>query len=77
MQRPRNTPRIFLTESEVFFIFNLRSGDDRDYMVEYAGDVVSERIPKYEFWYLRADDDNDPARLMLDLAQNKLITKGG
>lgn len=71
LQRPRWVPRIFFTEAEVFFIFRLRSGDDRKYLAEFAGEEVIERINKYDFFYVRADD-GDPELLKLD-ARSGLI----
>lgn len=72
-QRPRNIPRVFLTESEIFFIFRLRSGDDRLYVKGYAGDEALEQIPNKHFWYFK-DEDESPSLLTLDL-ENKRIVK--
>lgn len=68
LQRPRWTPRIFFTEAEVIFQFNLRSGEDRKYMSEFVGDYVIDPIEKFQFWYSRADD-KFPSLLSLDLTR--------
>lgn len=68
VQRPRWTPRIFFTESEVYFLFNLRSGEDRKYISEFVGPQVLNPIRKFEFWYSRMDDTK-PYLLSLDLSR--------
>lgn len=73
MQRPRGTPRIFLSESENFFVFNLRAREDREYIKGYAGDEVIDRIPKFSFWYVKPDDEN-PDLLTLDLESGDIKT---
>ena len=73
MQRPRGTPRIFLSESETFFVFNLRAREDREYIKGYAGDEVTERIQKYHFWHIRTDAES-PELLTLDLENNRIMT---
>lgn len=73
MQRPRGTPRVFLSESEMFFVFNLRAADDRDYVKGYAGDEVTERIRRFEFWHVKTDDEN-PVLLTLNLKTNQIET---
>lgn len=72
LQRPRWVPRVFFTESETIFQFNLRSGEDRRYMVEFVGPEVYDPIDKYNFWYARADD-KQPMLLHLDLARGGII----
>lgn len=71
-QRPRNIPRVFLTETEIFFVFRLRSGDDRMYVKGYAGDEVIDQIPSRQFWYIK-DEDESPSLLTLDLGSNKIM----
>lgn len=71
-QRPRNIPRVFLTETEIFFVFRLRSKDDRDYVKGYAGDEVAEQIPNKQFWYIK-DEDESPSLLTLDLDNKKIM----
>jgi hypothetical protein len=66
MQRPRRVPLALLTETETFFVFAIRSKDDRDYIRGYTGDEVSTRLPKFQFWYYRTEDDN-PALMKLNL----------
>lgn len=73
VQRPRRTPRVFFSETETFFIFRLRSGEDRDYLREFAGDPVLLKLPKYQFWYSQADAEGDPPLLNLDLRTNTII----
>ncbi len=68
LQRPRWIPRIFFTEAEVAFMFNLRSGDDRRYMTEFIGPQVIDPIDQFQFWYSRADE-RFPALLHLDLTR--------
>lgn len=70
-QRPRNIPRVFMTETEIFFVFRLRSGDDRIYVKGYAGDEVIDQIPNYQFWYIK-DEEENPSLLTLDLEKNKI-----
>lgn len=71
MQRPRGTPRVFLSESEMFFVFNLRSLEDRQYVKGYAGDEVEQRIKIYQFWHVRTDEEN-PDLLTLNLKKNQI-----
>lgn len=73
MQRPRGTPRVFLSESEMFFVFNLRAADDRDYVKGYAGDEVTDRIRRFEFWHVRTDEEK-PVLLTLNLKTNQIET---
>jgi hypothetical protein len=76
MQRPRRVPLTMLTETETFFVFSVRSKDDRDYIKGYTGDEVSDRLPRFQFWYYRTEDDR-PALMTLNLAKNQVeeITK--
>ncbi len=71
-QRPRNFPRTFMTESEVFFMFRLQSAEDRDYMSGFIGNEVEEKLPLYIFWYYRGDDETTPRLCTLDLNDNKI-----
>ncbi len=71
-QRPRNIPRVFLTETEIFFVFRLRSGDDRLYVKGYAGDEVIDQIPNKQFWYIK-DEEDLPSLLTLDLETKKIM----
>lgn len=71
-QRPRGVPRVFLTETEIFFVFRVRSADDRQYIKGYAGDEVLDQIPKHQFWYIK-DEDESPSLLTLDLKNNKIM----
>jgi ABC-type dipeptide/oligopeptide/nickel transport system ATPase component len=74
VQRPRRTPRIFFSEAEVFFQFKLKSGEDREYISEFIGDIVRRPIPLHQFWYSRSDEDSDrPSLLKLDLSKNKIL----
>lgn len=74
IQRPRRTPRIFFSEAEVFFQFKLKSGEDRDYISEFIGDIVKVPIPLHQFWYSRSDEDSDrPTLLKLDFDLNRII----
>jgi hypothetical protein len=72
LQRPRWIPRVFFTEAEVMFQFNLRSGDDRSYMAQFVGAEVIDQIDKFNFWYARADEQY-PSLLRLDLAKSGII----
>jgi len=74
VQRPRGVPLVFFTECETFFVFNLRSIDDRQHVKGYVGDEVLDRIPKYKFWHCSTDSD-DPILLTLDL-KTQSIKKG-
>lgn len=68
VQRPRWTPRIFFTESEVFFLFSLRSGEDRKYISEFIGPQALDPIKQFTFWYSRLDEIK-PYLLHLDLSR--------
>jgi energy-coupling factor transporter ATP-binding protein EcfA2 len=72
LQRPKWIPKLYLSESETFFIFTLRSGDDRDYMSGYAGEEVKEKIPLFYFWYIRPDELN-PCLNKYDPASGEII----
>lgn len=71
VQRPRGVPLVFFTECETFFVFNLRSEDDRNHIRGYIGDEVLNRIPKYKFWHCSTDED-DINLLSLDLKKNQI-----
>ncbi len=72
LQRPRWIPRIFLTESEIVFNFNLRSGDDRKYMSEFVGPEALEPLEPYAFLYSNVRDTN-PAKMKLDLDKRSIM----
>lgn len=72
VQRPRWTPRVFFTEAEVYFLFNLRSGEDRAYMSQFVGPEAIDQIDKFNFWYERPEM-RAPALLRLDLARGGII----
>ena len=71
MQRPRRVPLTMLTETESFFVFSVRSKDDRDYIRGYTGDEVSARLPRFMFWYYRTDQES-PALMTLNLKENRV-----
>ncbi len=68
-QRPRWTPRIFFTEAEVVFMFNMRSGEDREYMAQFIGPEARDPIERYEFWYSHADEER-PALMTFNMDKN-------
>lgn len=56
-QRPRNIPRIFLTEAEHYFVFTLRHPEDRKYVAGFAPEL-EEKVPhKHGFWYYNVNAD--------------------
>lgn len=70
LQRPRWVPRVFFTEAEAIFQFNLRSGEDRAYMSQFAGPLVRDTIERFTFWYSHANmPEIDPALMRLDLGR--------
>ncbi len=70
MQRPRGCPKVFLTESEVFFCFNLRAEEDRKYVQTFAGDEATHsKVKKFSFWYIRTDEES-PGLFTLNLNKN-------
>lgn len=69
-QRPRGIPRVFLTEAEAVFMFDIRSGEDRQYMSQFIGEEALEQIERYTFWYSHTDDDGQPALMRLDLSKD-------
>jgi hypothetical protein len=71
MQRPRRVPLTMLTETESFFVFSVRSKDDRDYIRGYTGDEVNKKLPRFVFWYFRTDEDS-PALMTLNLEKNQV-----
>lgn len=71
MQRPRRVPLTMLTETESFFVFSVRSKDDRDYIRGYTGDEVSEKLPRFVFWYYRTEEDR-PALMTLNLDKHQV-----
>ncbi len=78
MQRPRHIPLLFLSESEVFFVFRLRTGDDRKHVAGFVGiEEVNKKMPLLDFWFIRADEDN-ASLYRFDPAQEKIkFLKGG
>lgn len=75
LQRPRWVPRVFFTEAESMFIFNLRGEDDRDYMSKFTDEIVREPIEKFSFWYWHPDNI-EVALMRFNLSKN-FITKIG
>jgi hypothetical protein len=73
IQRPRWVPRIFLTESESFFMFSLRSKEDREYMAGFMGDEVKSPIPLFSFWYTHLGRTDKSTLMRLDLDKQKLF----
>ena len=71
-QRPRWIPRIFLTEAENIFQFQLRSEDDRRYMTGFMGAHVFEPIEEHNFWFTGIDFQ-PPALLRLDMRNHVII----
>lgn len=72
VQRPRWTPRIFFTEAEVIFQFNLRSAEDRAYISGFTSPDVLDPLDKFNFWYSRADEQG-VILMMLDMARHGII----
>jgi len=57
-QRPRNIPRVFLTEAEHYFIFTLRHPEDRKYVAGFIAPELEEKVPdKHGFWYFNVNQD--------------------
>lgn len=71
-QRPRNFPRTFMTESEVFFMFRMQAEADRDYMAGFIGEEATIKLPLYDFWYYRGDDPTTPRLLHFDMDNQKI-----
>lgn len=69
LQRPRWVPRVFFTEAENMFIFNLRSEEDRQYMAKFTDPMVEDQIEKFTFWYFHPDQDRI-ALMKYDLSKN-------
>ncbi len=74
-QRPRWTPRVFFTEAEVVFMFNMRSGEDRGYMSQFVGPEALDPIDKFTFWYSHADELT-PSLMRLDMNRNYIEQLG-
>lgn len=72
LQRPRWIPRIFLTESEIVFNFNLRAGDDRKLMAEFVGPEALLPLEPYAFLYSNVRDTS-PAKMRLDLDKRSIM----
>lgn len=72
IQRPRWVPRIFLTEAENIFQFQLRSEDDRRYMAGFIGQQVMSPLTEHNFWY-SGTNMQAPALLRLDLQKDGII----
>lgn len=71
-QRPRWTPRIFFTETEVYFMFHMRSAEDRAYMAGLLSPDVFNDIDMFNFWYMRPGMKL-PEHLHLDLSRGGII----
>lgn len=77
VQRPRWTPKIFMTETETFFVYNLRAEEDRQYMAGFVGSFVAEtRLPQHEFFYCRADANTDPLKMRLNIRTGEIYRLG-
>lgn len=75
MQRPRWVPRVFFTEAESMFIFNLRGEDDRDYMSKFTDMIVKEPIEKFTFWYYHPENSG-VALMRYNLSKNFIVKIG-
>jgi len=71
-QRPAWIPKIFLTESEVYIMFQLRTDADRKYMAGLMGDDVRDPIQKYQFWFLGSSGEPTPDLLTYDLKNSSI-----
>lgn len=76
LQRPRFVPRVFFTEAESMFIFNLRGEDDRIYMSKFTDPDVAEQIEKFSFWYFHPDQGLALMRYNLSKQFIQLISGG-
>jgi hypothetical protein len=72
-QRPRGIPKIFFTEAEVFFIFRLQDNDDREHVAGYIGAEVKDKIPRFQFWYYRGEEES-PRLMSLDLGTGQILS---
>lgn len=76
-QRPRWIPRIFLTETESYFIFNLRSAEDRDTIAGFVGNEIFQTpLNPHQFFYCRADANTPAERMKLDLKTGTIYSLG-
>jgi hypothetical protein len=51
-QRPKDVPALFFTETEHWFVFDLRWEEDRDKVASFMGPEAEQRPPdEYAFWY--------------------------
>lgn len=69
-QRPRGVPKVFFTEAEVVFLFDLRWEDDRKHIAQFIGPEAEEEIERYTFWYYTTEDSEPPALMRLDMGKN-------
>lgn len=69
LQRPRWVPRVFFTEAESIFLFNLRSREDREYMAQFLDPIVKEPIEKFAFWYGHPDVE-ETALMRYNMSKN-------
>jgi hypothetical protein len=67
-QRPRGIDQRILSESETLAAFRLRKADDRKTMMEYMGEEVLQRPPRYAFWVIKEEWDN-PRLMRLKLTE--------
>jgi hypothetical protein len=68
-QRPRWIPRVFFTEAESVFMFQMRGADDRKYVAQFVTPDAEDEIERYTFWYAHADEEQ-AALMRLDLVHN-------
>jgi hypothetical protein len=55
-QRPRDIPNMFLTETENWFVFDLRHQGDREKVAGFLGERVEARLTeRYAFWFANTD----------------------
>lgn len=59
LQRPKRTPQVIKTQTEMFFLFRINSREDRKDLLEYIPDnrVLEERLPLHYFWLYSDDMD--------------------
>jgi len=57
LQRPKRTPQVIKTQTELYFVFRINSTEDRRDLLEYIPDrrVLEDRLPLHYFW-LYSDD---------------------
>lgn len=75
-QRPRWTPRLFLSEARAIIAFPLMLEEDRKYVAGMIGPKAREELALHDFFYLhKGGGMREPVRLHFDMKRNAIVSR--